>query len=156
MAWPPEQLGDLDIALVNHLCAEGLPGSEDLDIPKVRQTLDLWATAVRGATERQLYMFHRNPADYEDSEPYFRMLVLLTVLQLDLGVHYNMDRVNDPDFGNSKDQFLHGMVNCDNGGTCVSMPVLYVAVGRRLGYRSRYCRERHHSNRLFLEVERAW
>lgn len=134
MAWPKDRLGELDIALVNLLCAEGLPGSEDLDIEQTLKTLDLWAAAVKGTTERQLYMFRNDPADYENAEPYFRMLVLVTVLQLDLGVHYNMERVRDPDFGNSKDQFIHGMVNCENGGTCVSMPVLYVAVARRLGY----------------------
>jgi len=48
--------------------------------------------------------------------------------------YYNKQRVRDVDFKNSRDLFLHGMVGSDNGGTCVSMPVLYVAVGRRLGY----------------------
>jgi hypothetical protein len=60
--------------------------------------------------------------------------MLVQVLQEDCGVRYNKERVRDIDFTNSKDLFLHGMVGSDNGGTCVSMPVLYVAVGRRLGY----------------------
>jgi hypothetical protein len=38
------------------------------------------------------------------------------------------------DFSNPADLFIHGMVNNTNGGTCSSMPVLYTAVGRRLGY----------------------
>lgn len=134
MAIPRERLGDLDIALVNLLCATDLPGSEELDIPKIRRTLDLWALAVRGETTREFHQFTRNPDAFQNSEPFFRMLILLTVLQRDLGVHYNLDKVNDPDFGNSQDQFIHGMVNSSNGGTCVSLPVLYVAVGRRLGY----------------------
>ena len=45
-----------------------------------------------------------------------------------------MERINQPDFRNSKDSFLHGMIDSDNGGTCASMPVLYAAIGRRLGY----------------------
>jgi tetratricopeptide (TPR) repeat protein len=134
MALAPEQLERVDIGLTNLLCAEGLTGTEDLNIPSVLATLDRWAKAVGLETARSFPQFAREPADYENSEPYFRMLVLLTVLQRDLDVHYNMERVNDPDFGNSKDQFIHGLVNSDNGGTCVSMPVLYVAVGRRLGY----------------------
>jgi hypothetical protein len=72
------------------------------------------------------------------------MLCLITVLQLDLGVHYNMATVNDPNFSDSRDQFIHGMVNCDNGGTCVSMPVLYVAVARRLGYPVRLVQAKEH------------
>ena len=42
---------------------------------------------------------------------------------------YNKQRVRDVDFKNSRDLFLHGMVGGASGGTCVSMPVLYVAVG---------------------------
>jgi len=49
-------------------------------------------------------------------------------------VKYNPQRIFDVDFTNSKDLFIHGMIDDSNGGTCASMPVLYVAVGRRLGY----------------------
>jgi hypothetical protein len=45
-----------------------------------------------------------------------------------------MKRVRDVDFTKSEDLFIHGMIGRDNGGTCVSMPVLYTAIGRRLGY----------------------
>jgi len=60
--------------------------------------------------------------------------MLVTVLQQDFGVHYSKDRVREVDFTNAKDLFIHGMIDDANGGTCVSMPVLYAAVGRRLGY----------------------
>ena len=60
--------------------------------------------------------------------------MLITVLQQDLKVHYNSDRIRDIDFTKSQDLFIHGMINSDNGGTCVSMPVIYTAVARRLGY----------------------
>jgi regulator of sirC expression with transglutaminase-like and TPR domain len=60
--------------------------------------------------------------------------MLLQVLQEDCGVEYNPQRIYDVDFTNSKDLFIHGMIDDQNGGTCASMPVLYVAVGRRLGY----------------------
>ncbi len=60
--------------------------------------------------------------------------MLVTVLQQDFGVHYNPERISDVDFTKSKDLFIHGMIDCDNGGTCVSMPVLYTAVAQRLGY----------------------
>jgi hypothetical protein len=60
--------------------------------------------------------------------------MMIQVLQQDCGVHYNMDRVRDIDFTKSQDLFIHGMVGRNNGGTCVSMPVLYTAIARRLGY----------------------
>jgi len=141
---PPDQLERVDIGLMNLLCAEGLPGSEGADIPALLGIIDKWAEFVALETARYYHQFVRDPADYENSEPYFRMLVLLTALQRDLGVHYNLAKVNDPDFGNAKDQFIHGMVNSDNGGTCVSMPVLYVAVGRRLGYPMKLVLAREH------------
>lgn len=134
LAIPTDHLANVDIAIMNLLCATQLPGSENLDVPLILQTLDDWAERVKSETERYYPQFQRDPAQYNHSEADYRMLMLITVLQLDLGVHYNMDRVDNPDFRNSKDLFLHGLVNSDNGGTCVSMPVLYVAVGRRLGY----------------------
>lgn len=115
LAVPTDQVERVDVGLMNLLCAEGLAGSEGLDIPSVLATLDNWAQVIASETTRTYPLFYQNPGEYENSEPYFRMLVMVTVLQRDLGVHYNMERVVDPDFGNSKDQFLHGMVNSDNG-----------------------------------------
>ncbi len=133
-AMTDEELAAVDIAYINLLCATGLPGSESLNIPQCRQTLDQWAALVQRQTEKYLYKFQQNPKEYEGKEGYFRMLMLVTVLQQDLGVHYNMDRVREVDFKRSQDLFIHGMINNKNGGTCTSMPVLYTAVARRLGY----------------------
>lgn len=129
-----DELRRQDIALLNLRCAEGLPGAEKLDIPKCRATLDEWANWVKQETDRHLYKFHQNPKDYENSEAYFRMLMLITVLQQDFKIHYNPDRIRDVDFTKSQDLFIHGMIDSNNGGTCVSMPVLYTAIARRLGY----------------------
>src|SRR5262249_46571614 len=71
---------------------------------------------------------------YHGSEAKFRAEMLVQVLQEDFGVHYDMERVEHVDFRNSKDLFIHGMLQGSNGGTCVSMPVLYAAIARRLGY----------------------
>ncbi len=37
-------------------------------------------------------------------------------------------------FGNPKDLFVHGLTEGEHQGTCASLPVFYVAIGRRLGY----------------------
>lgn len=127
-------LAGCDIALVNLLCAKGLPGAENLDVTRTLRTLDSWAARVKAETDRHEYRSRQNPAEFQNSEAYFKMIMLVTVLQQDLGVKYNPERANDPDFTDSRDLFIHGLLGEDRTGTCLSMPVLYIAVGRRLGY----------------------
>jgi hypothetical protein len=125
-----------DLAVVNLRCAEGLPGAEKLDIPKCLATLNQWTQRIKFETERHLYRAHdpRYAKHYRNSEAYLKASMMVQVLQEDLGVKYNMERVRDINFTKSEDLFIHGMIGRDNGGTCVSMPVLYTAIGRRLGY----------------------
>jgi hypothetical protein len=129
-----EELSKQDIALLNPRATDGLPGTENVNVAELLAQLDGWAKKVRIDTDRNLYQFLQKPNEFNNSEAYFRMLMLVTVLQQDFGVHYNLERVNDIDFTKSQDLFIHGMVGSSNGGTCVSMPVLYTAVARRLGY----------------------
>ncbi|QYK47767.1 MAG: hypothetical protein KF838_13370 [Phycisphaeraceae bacterium] len=140
----PDELSRVDLALMNLLCAEGLPGSEGLSIPLILKTLDQWAERVRLETLAYEPRFRRNPAENFNSEADFRMLTLVTVLERDLGVRYNPKRVRDPDFGSSKDLFIHGLVDSDNGGTCASMPVLNAVIARRLGYPVRLVQAKEH------------
>ena len=143
LALPVERLASVDIARMNLLCAAGLPGAEGLDIQKSLDTLDKWAGRVRSETDRHLYRV-TDPgfaAHYRHSEPYFRAEFLLQVLQEDLGIKYAMTAANDFSFEDSRVAFLHGMIpgqgqtsSDTTGGTCASMPVMYVAIGRRLGY----------------------
>ncbi|MCH8825296.1 MAG: hypothetical protein IH984_17505 [Planctomycetes bacterium] len=128
------QIDQCDIALLNLICAQGLPGSEELDVTQTIKTLDKWAEHVKAETAKHLYRFQQNPSEYNNSEAYFKTLMLIVVLQDDLNVKYNAENILEPDFTNSQDLFIHGMVGSENGGTCVSMPTLYVAVGQRLGY----------------------
>jgi hypothetical protein len=128
------QLRHADIAEMNLLCATGLPGAENLSVGRCLATLDAWARRVRRETDRHLYRFRQAPAEFSHSEGYFRMLMLVTVLQQDFGVRYNPDRIRGIDFRDSRDLFIHGLLDEPHTGTCASMPVLYVAAGRRLGY----------------------
>lgn len=129
-----EQLGAVDIAAVNLACAENLCGSEALDVDSSTRKLDLWAAVVAGETQRLLPRFTENPDYYDHSEQTFRVVTLVLTLKNLLGVHYNIDQAVMPTFEDSRDQFLHGLTDSNHGGTCVSMPVLMVAIGRRLGY----------------------
>ncbi len=134
LAMSPEQLAEVDIAEMNLLCASGLPGAENLDVSKKLSRLDEYASCVRYWTNQSMPAFHENPDKYDNSEAKFRVLLLISVLQKEYGVHYNYRGERNCDFTDSKNPFIHGLIDDSNGGTCASMPIMYVAVGRRLGY----------------------
>jgi hypothetical protein len=140
---PGEELGRLDIAEVNLACAAGLPGTEWMDARLCLDRIKYFAQRVRESTERRLPDFHRRPEHYDDSEAYFRVLNLVTVLQRDLGVRYNPAKIPLEADLDPADTFLFGILQGD-GGTCASMPVLYAAVGRRLGYPIKLVRAKRH------------
>lgn len=130
---PDRNLAKVDIAFVNLACAAGLPGSDQIDFGHCLRILDAWAGQSRCFTERVLPLFHSGRCDYPDSEPRFRIQALVTYLQRDLGLRFRFDRRADDAVYEPADSFLHGILQ-GQGGTCGSLPVLYVAVGRRLGY----------------------
>lgn len=177
IAVPPEELPRIDLVRMNLLCAEGLPGAEKLNVAACLATLDQWTERVRSETERHLYRYRRNPQEYENSEGYFRMLMMSVVSYEDCGIRYNPQRISTPDglspndrfFADSRDLFLHGLLGARAAefsispaalrppapqplGTCSSMPVLYVAIGRRLGYPLKLVATKAH---LFLRWESA-
>jgi hypothetical protein len=60
----PLQLGGCDIALMDLLCAEGLPGAERLDVQNCLATLDRWTDRVRSETQRHLYRYRSSPGQF--------------------------------------------------------------------------------------------
>jgi len=114
LAGGPGELAGMDIAEMNLFCAPGVPGAKGLDAGRRLARLDEWAGHVRRETERQVCRFRREPGEHDHSEGYFRMLMLVTVLPQDLGVHYNAKRVRDVDLPRSEDLFLQGLLT---GGT---------------------------------------
>jgi hypothetical protein len=140
---PADQLVHVDIARMNLLCATRLPDTQGLDVEHALSVLDEWAKRVAFETDRHLYRVTdpRFADRYHGSEAHFRAEMLAQVLQEDLGVKYDMTAVANFSFADPAVAFIHGMIPSPGqttadtpGGTCVSMPVLYVAVGRRIGY----------------------
>jgi len=144
LALSPADLERCDIARVNLLCAEGLRGSEGMNLESLLATLDVWAKHVESETRKNFHRFAAKPREYENSLAYYRMLMLATVLQQDFGTFYSPERAapqlkgtresNDVFFGDSRDVFLNGLLSGKYFGTCASLPVLYAAVAQRLGY----------------------
>ncbi len=134
----------MDIGLQNLRCAHGLPGTEKVDLSQCLRLLDRWAECVEGFTRRTWPRFERNPAEGWGSAAKFRILAMVTALQRDLGVTYDTSCLSDPiDLADALPWFICGPIT-GRGGTCVSLPVLYAAVGRRLGYPLRLVRAKEH------------
>jgi hypothetical protein len=132
------------IAKENLYYADGLPGNQKPDVEKCYENLKLFALHVAAETRRSMYKFEQAPLRYENSEAYFRMLVMVSVIQQDFKVRYKpefmADRpsrqsLSDNSFSkNSEDLFIHGLLTGKREGTCASMPVLYCAIARMLNY----------------------
>jgi hypothetical protein len=152
---PSQKLEDTDIALMNLLCAEGLPGAEHLNVPGSLAVLDQWAQHARREIERNRHRFRDDPAFFYHSESFYQMLMLAVVVYEDFQVRYNPKWMTAPAelagpdhfFADSRDLLLHGLVGPQHMGTCSSLPVLYLALGRRLGYPLKLVTTRQH---LFL------
>jgi hypothetical protein len=139
---PEAKLARVDTARMNLLCATGLPNSENIKLEEYLQTLDRWAEIVKKAEEKYLPTFSRNPAKYENSLSKFKAITLVLTIQEDLKCGYNMRLVHSGAmrdwrstqfFKDSRDLFLHGLIE-RRKGTCASLPVLVVVMGRRCGY----------------------
>src|SRR5579859_5661741 len=74
----PDQIARCDIALMNLLCAGGLPGAENLDIAKCIGRLEFMVEYIRAETERNLPRFRADPgwvfsSSDSCSEAHYRM-----------------------------------------------------------------------------------
>jgi hypothetical protein len=119
-----------------------------LDVDYFTRTLNGWAAHVQSETKRNQHLFDEHPEKFKNSLAYFRMAMLATVLVQDLRIQYNPEREKQLEnghilrstddektfFADSKDVFVHGLLGGKHYGTCASLPFLYVAIGRRLGY----------------------
>jgi hypothetical protein len=61
------------------------------------------------------------------------MVCLMVIVTNHFGVRYNPAKIPDDAEFETADSYIHGPLLRD-GGTCASLPVVYAAVGRRLGY----------------------
>jgi hypothetical protein len=118
-----------DLARFNLEAAAGLPGVENLDIEDGLQWIKQAARKVEKETNRYRSQFNTSPESFDYSVGRFKIRVMATVLQRELGVHYRMKtlELSDRDFfGDPANLLIHGIIQ-GKGGICSSMPVLYAA-----------------------------
>ncbi|MGC3969794.1 MAG: transglutaminase family protein [Pirellulales bacterium] len=133
-----------DCARWNFELAADLPGGETIDVDACCRQLDAWTNRVRHETQRLLPCFDRDRSRFDNSRARFHLMAMVTVLQRDLGVRYAPAcMTGDYDARDCRPWFIHGLLS-GRGGTCVSLPMLYLAVGRRLGYPLFLCESASH------------
>jgi hypothetical protein len=93
LALQPEAIAQLDVARMNLLGAEGLPGAERLDIAASLAVVEQMAVRVQMETARHRYRFEQRPGEFENSEGFFRMMMLMVVFAEDFKVHYAPDKM---------------------------------------------------------------
>lgn len=149
----PEQLDRIDIAEKNLLCAQGLPGAEDMDIAACRKQLDEWAATIRQLSKERFSVYERDPAKFKNNPNWWRCAALVSFMNQIVGTKYNpvlkarppvKDKFDTSFFKDAHDCFLVGLLSDRRQGTCSSMPVLVVALGRRLDYPLKLVRGRGH------------
>jgi hypothetical protein len=135
LALSSSEIKRCDIARANLLCAEGMPGSEGINISKCLATLDGWTQRIRKYVRDCGPDYQHASADYYHHKGFFNFLCMVTVLKHPngLGVSYQPNAVGNFNFRDSRDDLLTGLLT-RKLGTCASLPVLFVAIGRRLGW----------------------
>lgn len=138
----PDLPENADIALLNLMVTPGLPAEKkDEIIQECLKTLDHWAKSVAEQTWKNLHRYKAEPKGYK-SEAEWRLAMMCTILGQDFNVRYDprlttvelQNAPNDRFFADTHSVFLTGCLGKSRIGSCASLPVLYVAIGRRIGY----------------------
>jgi hypothetical protein len=147
-----DELAQQDVAVVNLLCATGLPSADPLDIPECLNQLDDWTNYVYRETIRGYPQYLANPDPNKGSEAVYKLWALMHAVRALSGIEarfmsgkgivnfQTIDTSMKPTGGpytncvNSQVNFIHGLLSPRSLHCCASNPVLFAAIGRRLGY----------------------
>jgi hypothetical protein len=139
------ELARVDIVEMNLAVAREIPGLEGLDYDRYRQIVDQWTEEFRQWLPTVEHAFRENPQAFHNDINFFRLGMLAQFLDQQVGVAYVLSQKNAQlaarDAGQTisirytdpRDVLLHGLIDTRRG-TCVTMPALHVAIGRRLGW----------------------
>jgi len=133
-----EDVARCDIAEMNLVCAYGLTGKYDIEIEAMLKLLDTWASRCRTYISQKTPLYHANPRKW-GSLAKFQVQAIAKVLTKQIGIRYNAILDGEPGkhaapITDPADTFIHGILGSRRTGTCASLPVVMVAIGRRLGY----------------------
>lgn len=130
------ELDQYDIAEMNLRCAVDLPGMNRELVGQGIDKINDWTDWVDDFTRKLWQKVRKVPGRKRTrlSEAQVCVGAMVECVQRQLGVKYNYPFAEgEYDGSDSRNLFIHGIVT-GFGGTCASLPVVYCAIGRRLGY----------------------
>ncbi|MBX9681480.1 MAG: hypothetical protein K2X38_22215 [Gemmataceae bacterium] len=128
------ELAAIDPVVQNVGLSDGLPGGVGPPFAPIQNAVDGIAGKVAAECDRLAPLFRKAPSEFDHSIGKFKMTVMTTVLQRDLSIRYDPDLIERDDFfRDANNIFLHGILRTRQG-TCSNLPVLCIAIGRRLGF----------------------
>jgi hypothetical protein len=150
-----EELEKVDVVLLNLAVAKQYPGLEDLNVAHYQWTVDKWANSVRKLLTKREHDFQLNPAGWRNDIRYFRISVLCHFMRHVLDIRYIEEQEREMKeahargeksgvlYKDPREQFIHGVIDTRRG-TCANIPVVFLALARRLGWPvSLACAESH-------------
>jgi len=140
-----EELAKVDIVEMSTAAARGIAGLETLDYAHYRKIVDDWAARFAAWLPTVEPSFHAAPEKWKNDIAFFRLGALAQWLDEEVGIAYidEQKHAREVWYTNPGDLLLFGLIDTRRG-TCASMPVLHVAIGRRLGWPVHLAAVRHH------------
>ena len=129
MGMSDAELAKVDPLVMNLVVAKGIPECADLDIPKYAATVDEWARAIKEKNTRDEREGNGAALLKENRKEWLAGGMAL-MLAGTYGIKYTTERL---DMLKPEQTYAHGVID-SRMGTCASMPVLYTAIGWRLGW----------------------
>ena len=116
---------------------------EEVALTNLLRELDVMTVRVKAETARHVARFQRAPEEFNESEAYFKMLSLVTVLQQDFGIRHNPHRAQpvngliEPDesfYAEAEEVFQHGLLGPQRtgmwvGGVAAATPYRGAGIG---------------------------
>jgi hypothetical protein len=129
-----DDLAGLDLAEAHLVCAAGFPGVSDADRDGCLVAVTDYAGIVKGYTEVSLARWREQPQDGEvRCEAQVRIRCMADVFTQKLGLRFDPDAFDGRRHPMAGGTFLFGLT-ATKRYTHATFPVLWAAVGRRLGY----------------------
>jgi len=142
LASPPETLEELrvmsdaelerlDVIRMNLIVAKEV--DPDIDIRFFEKYFDALAAYAKYQIDTLEPAFDADTSPYKSSKEIWKCAVLWEIVTEDFGIGYLQEGISGLDHTQPWQKFVHGVVTRKQG-TCCNLPVIYLALGQRLGF----------------------
>jgi len=155
LALPDDELEQADLVAMNIAVAKGINALKDLQVQHFVEVVDKWTTEfARRLPAAEEYFWQKGPQHWKNDIRFYRMGMLQSFLTGTIGLSYIPEQFGLLAFRytNPSDLFLNGLIDTRQG-TCASLPLLHVAMARRLGWPVSLALARNHQFSRFDDGE---